>query len=61
MEFQNEIRKGFNSTFQFKCKMCGIKSSVYSENINNEPKYLEINLAVINGTLAVGMYFRILK
>jgi len=40
--------------------MCGIKSSIYSENIN-EPKYLGINLAVINGTLAVGMYFRILK
>lgn len=60
MEFQNEIRKGFNSIFQFKCKMCGINSSIYSENIN-EPKYLGINLAVINGTLAVGMYFGILK
>jgi len=40
--------------------MCGIKSSIYSEKIN-EPKYLGINLAVINGTLAVGMYFGILK
>lgn len=40
--------------------MCGINSSIYSENIN-EPKYLGINLAVINGTLAVGMYFGILK
>ncbi|KAF0708510.1 YqaJ domain-containing protein [Aphis craccivora] len=54
MEFQNEIRKGFNSVFKFKCKICGIKSSIYSENIN-ESKYLGFNLAVINGTLAVGI------
>jgi len=60
MEFQNEIRKGFNSVFKFKCKICGIKSSIYSENIN-ESKYLGFNLAVINGTLAVGMYFGILN
>ncbi|XP_050065628.1 uncharacterized protein LOC126554615 [Aphis gossypii] len=52
MEFQNEIRKGFNSVFKFKCKICGIQSSFYSENIN-ESKYLGINLAVINGTLAL--------
>ncbi|XP_050537060.1 uncharacterized protein LOC126903111 [Daktulosphaira vitifoliae] len=54
MEFKNEIRKGYNSVFYFKCKMCGTTSSFTSEN-QNENKYLEINQAIVNGTLAIGI------
>lgn len=32
LEFLNEIRKGCLSTFQFKCKVCGIKENINSEN-----------------------------
>lgn len=55
MEFQNEIRKGYSSVFTFKCKMCGTTSSICTEN-TNDSKYLGINQAVINGTLAIGTY-----
>lgn len=65
MEFQNEIRKRYSSEFTFKCKMCGNTSSISTEN-THDSKYLGINQAVVNGTLAIGTYvyssqFKILK
>lgn len=56
MEFKSELRKGYISIFTFKCKMCGTMSKIASEN-PNDTKYLGINQAVINGTLAIGKQF----
>lgn len=38
---------GFFSTFQFKCKMCGTKMCISSENKE----------AVLNGTVAIGKIY----
>lgn len=56
MEFKSEHRKGYISIFTFECKMCGIISTISSENSNGS-NYLGINQAVVNGTLAIGTSF----
>lgn len=54
MEFKMEIRKGYNSKFKFECKMCGTVTLISTEN-ENETKYLPINKAIVNGSLAIGL------
>jgi len=54
MEFKMEIRKGYSSKFKFECKMCGTVTFISTEN-ENENKYLPINQAIINGSLAIGL------
>lgn len=56
MEFKSELRKRYISMFTFECTMCGTISKISSEN-PNDTKYLGINQAVINGTLAIGTQF----
>lgn len=56
MVFKSELRKGYISIFTFECKMCGTISKIASEN-TNDTKYLGINQAVINATLAIGTQF----
>jgi len=51
-----EVRKGYSLTFHFECKMCGTTSCISTENENENP-YLPINQAIINGSVAIGMYF----
>lgn len=58
MDFKMEVRKGYSSTFHFECKMCGTTSCISTENKNENP-YLPINQAIINGSIAIGMYFLI--
>lgn len=55
MEFQNEQRKGYNSSFKFKCKMCNITSIFTSEN-EYDSQYMPINKALVNGSIAIGMF-----
>jgi len=57
MEFQSEKIYGFHSIFYFNCKVCGIKSKLYSEKIQ-EQHIIPINKAVINGCQAVGKYVK---
>lgn len=54
MKFQKELRKGYRSIFVFKCKMCNIEISINSDKVNNT-EYLEINKAVVNASLAIGI------
>jgi len=60
MEFQMEVRKGYSSTFNFECKMCGTTSCISTEN-EKENLYLPINQAITNGSLAIGMYFLVIQ
>lgn len=53
VEFINEIRKGFESTWIFKCNMCNTLTKIESEN--KELVYVPINKAVVNGTCAIGI------
>jgi len=55
MEFQSEKIYGFHSVFNFKCKMCGIESKIYSENTQQE--CVPINKAIINGCQAIGKIY----
>lgn len=52
LEFEREIRKGYYSTFQFKCKVCGLKEEITSENING--KDININMAIVSATVNTG-------
>jgi len=60
MVFISETRKGYMSVFTFKCKMCNIISKITSEMLNNTAPYLPINKAIVNGSLAIGMYILLL-
>ncbi|XP_050063239.1 uncharacterized protein LOC126552568 [Aphis gossypii] len=53
VEFVKEIRKGFESTWIFKCKMCNCIMIIDSERVT--PDYLPINKSAVNGTIAVGI------
>lgn len=53
MQFLTEQRKGYSSTFKFRCKMCGITSIITSEN-EHDSNYLPINKALVNGSIAIG-------
>lgn len=55
MEFLSETRKGYKSSFSFRCKMCNDISTITSENSN---VYFPINKAIVNGSLAMGNKFR---
>jgi len=61
MVFQSECRKGYMSVFNFRCKMCNINSSFTSENFHHTNNYLPINKAIVNGSLAIGTIFVVLK
>jgi len=61
MVFQSECRKGYMSVLNFRCKMCNISSSFTSENIQHTNNYLPINKAIVNGSLAIGTEFVVLK
>jgi len=52
MDFQSEVIRGFQSIFRFKCRICGIKTQIYTEKEteNNIP----INKAVVNACQAIG-------
>ncbi|XP_022178013.1 uncharacterized protein LOC111039042 [Myzus persicae] len=54
MQFQSEKIYGFHSVFNFKCKMCGITSKIYSAE-NAQQKCLPINKAIISGCQAIGI------
>lgn len=60
MEFQSEKIYGFHSVFNFKCKMCGIKSKIYSAE-NAQQQCVPINKAIINGCQAVGKIQHLVK
>lgn len=51
MEFLNELRKGYLSTFQFKCKVCGIKENINSEDEICNSKNVNINMAIVSTTV----------
>ncbi|XP_029342286.1 uncharacterized protein LOC103310448 [Acyrthosiphon pisum] len=53
VEFMKEIRKGFESTWIFKCKMCNLLTTILSETKKLE--YIPINKAITNGTCAIGI------
>jgi hypothetical protein len=61
MVFQSECRKGYMSVFNFLCKMCNISSYFTSENIQYTNNYLSIDKAIVNGSLAIGTNFFVLK
>lgn len=61
MVFVSETRMGYMSIFKFKCKMCNITSKFTSEMSENTAPYLSINKAIVNGSLAIGMYFLLLS
>jgi hypothetical protein len=54
MDFKMEIQKGYSSKFKFEHKMCSTVTFISTEN-ENEIKYLPINQAIINGSLAIGL------
>lgn len=54
LEFLSEIRKGYLSIFQFKCKICGLKQNISSENENNECNNININIAIVSATVNTG-------
>lgn len=54
MEFESELMRGYSSEFYFRCKMCGVKNKFLSENIQNN--YIPINKALVNASLAIGIY-----
>lgn len=54
MEFESELMRGYSSEFYFRCKMCGVKNKFLSENIQNN--YILINKALVNASLAIGIY-----
>lgn len=60
MVFISETRKGYMSVFTFKCKLCNIISKITSEILDNTSPYLPINKAIVNGSLAIGMYILLL-
>ncbi|XP_060855780.1 uncharacterized protein LOC132950906 [Metopolophium dirhodum] len=53
MEYQKETFVGFQSILTFKCKVCNIKSKLYTEN----PKTVQvpINKATVHGCQAIGI------
>lgn len=53
-EFIKEIRKGYLSTFKFKCKICGFKQSINSEGECNKSKDMNINIAIVSATVNTG-------
>lgn len=53
MTFISEKRRGYYSEFKFKCKMCGIISSIQSEKENST--FLPINEGIVSGTIAIGI------
>ncbi|CAI6360701.1 unnamed protein product [Macrosiphum euphorbiae] len=57
MAFQSECHKGYLSVFSFgvKCVITNKSSSFTSENIQNKDKYLPINKAIVNDSLAIGI------
>lgn len=55
VELVNEIKKGFETTWIFKCKMCNLLTTIESEK--KDLDYVPINKAVINGTYAIGIGF----
>ncbi|CAH1109132.1 unnamed protein product [Psylliodes chrysocephalus] len=58
MEVINEVRKGFMSTFTFKCKMCGITKQIYSEdpkNFSGTTDSIDINSALTLGAVSTGI------
>lgn len=54
LEFLNEIRKGYLSTFQFKCKVCSIKENINSEDEICNSKNVNINMAIVSATVNTG-------
>lgn len=54
MTFISETRKGYNSCFKFKCQVCNIESIIHSENPIKT--YIPINKALVNGSIAAGMF-----
>lgn len=60
MDFLYEIRLGFYSEYWFSCKMCNIKQKIKS--VKNSPTTdWSINKSVVNSTIAIGEYGKILK
>lgn len=55
VELINEIKKGFETTWVFKCKMCNLLTTIESEK--KDLDYVPINKAIINGTYAIGIRF----
>lgn len=56
MKFMSETRKGYMSVFTFQCVMCNVSSTITSEISTNTASYLPINKAIVNGSIAIGMY-----
>lgn len=54
MDFQSEIIRGFQSILRFKCRVCGIKTQLYSEK--ETENVIPINKAVVNACQAIGKY-----
>jgi len=52
LEFVTEKRKGYYSTFQFNCKVCGLKEQIDSENVKGEN--VNINMAIVSATVNAG-------
>lgn len=57
MEFLYEIRLGFYSEYWFICKMCNIKQKIQS--VKNSSEW-SINKSVVNSSIAIGEYDKIL-
>jgi len=56
LEFVRENRKGYYSTFQFNCKVCGSKEQIDSENVKGEN--VNINMAIVSTTVNAGQGYR---
>jgi len=52
LEFVKENRKGYYSTFQFICKVCGLKEQIHSENVKGDN--ININMAIVSATVNAG-------
>lgn len=53
MDLISEIRLGLQSTINFKCKMCGLKNPIKTNNYENAGT-ININEAAVLGTLSAG-------
>jgi len=55
LEFVKENKKGYYSTFQFNCKVCGSKEQIDSENVKGEK--ININMAIVSATINTGQEY----
>lgn len=49
-----ERRKGLSSIVILKCRMCGLKEEISTEDPNKKDEYISVNAAAVSGIMATG-------